>query len=267
MSRDAFSGVAVEDAMVTRRAPAEVSMRRASVLVAAILIAYSAGSVPADGATTGYDTENGAVEGLIAVGPQLVSKRVRFNLYEDQRRNAPVKVAQPIEAELANVVVYLEDDGGALARVARDPGTHVMRQESSSFVPHVLPVAVGATVEFPNTDPVFHNVFSLSKAAAFDLGRYPRGDSRSVRLEQPGIVKVFCHIHSDMTGVLMVLPHSFFAVPDSDGRYRIDGIPPGRYTLVGWHERARRAAQSIVVEPGRSTIVHLAIPLSQEDGR
>jgi plastocyanin len=217
--------------------------------------------------TDGFDPTKGAIEGLVAVGPELVSKRVRFNLYEDPRRDAPPQVAQPIEAELANVVVYLEDDEGNLAGLAFDPGSHVMRQERSSFVPHVLPVAAGATIEFPNFDPVFHNVFSLSKAAAFDLGRYPRGSSRSVKLDEPGIVKVFCHIHSDMSGVVMVVPHPFFAVPARDGRYRIAGIPPGRYTLVGWHERARRVAHPVVIEAGKSAFVHLDIPYSSEEER
>ena len=233
---------------------------RALPLVPAILMLAAASAL-------GDTRRTGTIEGLVTVGPELVSKRVRFNLYEDPRRNAPPQQAPSAEAEIPNIVVYLEDEDGVIGDRGHEPGHHVMRQERSSFVPHVLPVAVGDTVEFPNTDPVFHNVFSLSRAAAFDLGRYPRGDSRSVRFDEPGIVKVFCHIHSDMSGVVMVLPHPFFAVPDADGRYRIEGVPAGRYTVVGWHERARRVSGSVVVEAGRTTSTDLAIPISDEHER
>src|SRR4029077_6381444 len=114
-----------------------------------------------------------------------------------------------------------------------------------TFVPHVLAVPKGTTVDFPNGDAIFHNVFSLSKAAEFDLGRYPRGSSKSVRFDRPGMVKVFCHIHSDMSGVIVVLDTPFSAVPDSQVPSSITGVPPGEYTVVGWHERARPLRKTV----------------------
>ena len=143
-----------------------------------------------------------------------------------------------------------------------------MRQKNQDFVPHVLPVVKGTTVEFPNGDGIYHNVFSLSKAATFDLGRYPRGSSKSVTFTAPGIVKVFCHIHADMSAVILVLDNGLFAVPDARGRYGIDGIPPGDYTAVAWHERAHPLRRAIRIEAGREAEADFSIPLSEPpDGR
>src|SRR2546429_9741325 len=92
-----------------------------------------------------------------------------------------------------------------------------LRQQNETFVPHVLPITRGSTVEFPNDDPIFHNVFSLSTAASFDLKRYPRGQSRSQEFPKPGIVKVYCHIHSHMSATILVMDHPYFTIPGTDG--------------------------------------------------
>ena len=105
-------------------------------------------------------------------------------------------------------------------------------------MPYVLAVTVGSTVDFPNSDRIYHNVFSLSKPRRFDLGRYPRGQSRSVRFDRPGVVRVFCEIHSHMSAFILVFAHRFFAVTDAEGRYRIDDVPPGTYTLARLERRA-----------------------------
>jgi plastocyanin len=206
----------------------------------------------------------GVVTGRVTVGPQLLSRRARFDLYADMRRGATPQGPQTEEDELANVVVWLEDASGRLDDLPLATGRAMMRQERSTFVPHVLAVARGTTVDFPNSDPVFHNVFSLSKPASFDLGRYPRGESRSVRFEEPGMVKVFCQIHSDMSGVVLVLPHGYFTAPSEDGTYRIEGVPPGDYQVVGWHERARRVSHRVRVEPNGTARADLEIPLGSE---
>ena len=99
----------------------------------------------------------------------------------------------------------------------------------------------GSTVDFPNSDRTYHNVFSLSKARRFDLGRYPRGQSRSVRFDRPGVVRVFCEIHSHMSAWILVFAHRYFATTDAEGRYRIEGVPPGTYTLAAWNDGAVRA--------------------------
>jgi plastocyanin len=132
-------------------------------------------------------------------------------------------------------VVYLESaPRGAFEQT--DGGHTVMDQRNETFVPHVLAITTGTTVDFPNSDHFYHNVFSLSKTRPFDLGRYPAGNSRSVRFDRPGIVRVFCDIHSHMNAFILVFSHPFFAVTDDEGRYKIDGVPPGTYNVIAWNE-------------------------------
>jgi plastocyanin len=124
-----------------------------------------------------------------------------------------------------------------------------MDQRSETFVPHLLAIPVGTIVDFPNSDSTYHNVFSLSKAKRFDLGRYARGRSKAVRFDTPGIVRVFCDIHSHMSAFVLVFGHPYFATTDADGRYRIDDIPPGTYTVVAWHEGQARETRSVIIPP------------------
>jgi plastocyanin len=204
----------------------------------------------------------GSLTGSVEVGPELSSRKMRFNLYTDFVQPA-VAAGQPTrEEELRNVVIYLEATPPGAAVPPPSTAPFRMRQENSTFLPHVLAVQRGSTVEFPNSDPIFHNVFSLSKAASFDLGRFPRGEAKSVRFDKAGLVKVFCHIHSDMSAVIMVRDNPFFATPDSNGRFRIDGIPSGTYRAVGWHERARPQVHDVRIEPGQPAVVHFRIPLT-----
>jgi plastocyanin len=162
--------------------------------------------------------------------------------------------APPVN-EVENVVVYLEDNN---LKGEEAPGKNRMaaglqpavRQLNEMFIPHVLPIIVGTIVQFPNEDPFFHNVFSLSGAKSFDLGRYPKSQTRSVRFDRPGIVKIFCHIHSHMNAVIMVFGHPYFCVPEAKGNFTIDDIPAGRHTLVVWHERLKSYRQVINITPG-----------------
>jgi len=208
----------------------------------------------------------GTLTGSVTLGSKLAAQRMRFSLYPDPNRGGDPSALPAPSAELHNVVVYLEhvdfDPDSAGAAPPRSPAR--MEQERLEFVPHVLPVVKGTEVEFPNRDLLFHNVFSLSKAASFDLGRFPKNGSKSLRFDTPGIVKVFCHIHSDMSGVIVVLENPFYAQPGTDGRFVIDGIPPGAYRVVAWHERARRAAKNIVIEAGKVTVLNFEIPLTED---
>ncbi|MEO8521181.1 MAG: hypothetical protein ABI603_07455 [Acidobacteriota bacterium] len=146
-------------------------------------------------------------------------------------------------------VVYL-DPAPRAAFDSRDEPVARMDQRNKTFVPHVLAIVAGSTVEFPNSDRTYHNVFSLSKTKSFDLGRYAVGRSKSVRFERPGIVRVFCDIHSHMSAFILVFAHRYFAVAGEDGRYRIDGIPPGSYTVMTWNESAPLDAQRVVIPEG-----------------
>jgi plastocyanin len=132
-------------------------------------------------------------------------------------------------------VVYLETAPQA-AFEANEQRRARMDQRNERFVPHVLAIVAGTWVDFPNDDKTYHNVFSLSKTQEFNLGRYAAGHSKAVRFENPGIVRVFCEIHSHMSAFILVFAHRFFAVTDDDGNYRIEGVPPGTYTLQVWNE-------------------------------
>jgi plastocyanin len=149
--------------------------------------------------------------------------------------------------ERRRAVVYLDPAPRAAFDVRDEPRAR-MDQQNQRFVPHILAIVAGTTVDFPNSDRTYHNVFSLSKTRSFDLGRYAAGRSKSVRFDQPGIVRVFCDIHSHMSAFILVFSHRYFAVTDDEGRYRIDNVPPGTYTVVAWHEslpsETRRATVS-----------------------
>ena len=117
----------------------------------------------------------------------------------------------------------------------------------SSSIARVSAITAGTTVDFPNHDRTYHNVFSLSRAKRFDLGRYAAGASKSVRFDRPGIVRVFCDIHSHMNASILVFGHRFFAVTDDQGRYEIDRVPPGSYLLSTWFEGAVREQRPLTV--------------------
>jgi plastocyanin len=147
-------------------------------------------------------------------------------------------------------VVYLE----TAPRAAFDPNEEPrasMDQRNENFVPHVLPIIAGTTVDFPNDDSTYHSVFSLSKPKPFNLGRYAAGRSKSVRFDQPGIVRVFCDIHSHMSAFILVFAHRYFTVTDDDGRYRLPNVPAGAYTLTVWNETVRGDAprRAIAIAP------------------
>ena len=146
-------------------------------------------------------------------------------------------------------VVYLQSaPRGAFEQT--EPGRAVMDQRNETFVPHVLAITTGTTVDFPNSDRIYHNVFSLSKTRPFDLGRYAVGRSKSIRFDRPGIVRVFCDIHSHMSAFILVFAHRYFAVTDDDGRYHIDNVPPGSYSVVAWNEAMPSESARVQVPEG-----------------
>lgn len=162
-------------------------------------------------------------------------------------------------SEYRRGVVYLETAPRA-AFDEREPGRAVLDQRNERFVPHVLAVMVGTFVDFPNSDLTYHNVFSLSRAKRFDLGRYAAGKSKSVRMDRPGVVRVFCDIHSHMNAFVLVFNHPFFDVTDDDGRFELPSLPAGTYTLVGWYEGEARITRPVVVPPGGWAEIDLVVP-------
>ena len=166
--------------------------------------------------------------------------------------------ARPISTDLMRSVVYLETaPRGAFEQY--EPAHAIMDQRNETFAPHVLAITTGTVVDFPNSDRIFHNVFSLSKPATFDLGRYAAGRSKSVRFDRPGIVRVFCEIHSHMSAFILVFGHPFFTMTDIDGRYRLDNIPPGTYSVVAWNE-GTSSDPALVTVPNGGT-AELDIPV------
>lgn len=123
----------------------------------------------------------------------------------------------------------------------------VLDQYNRTFVPHVMVVQLGTRIEFPNHDTVFHNVFSYREGKRFDLGLYPVGTSRLQKFDQPGLVRIFCNIHSNMSAFLWVVENPYFAKTDKAGRFRITGVPAGQRSIRVWHERlgTRRLAVAV----------------------
>jgi plastocyanin len=239
----------------------------AAALVLGVALAVTLGPPSGAQVPLGAGREPGRLQGSVTLGPKLTAHRMNFSLYPDPARAGAPRVvpdASPARGEIENTVVYLVSAPPDASPPRPQAGPFRIEQLGLSFKPHVLVVVKGATVEFPNRDALFHNVFSLSNAAAFDLGRYPRDASKSVRFPTPGIVPVFCHIHSDMSGVIVVLDNPFFAVPDARGHYSIDGVPPGTYRVLAWHERARPLVKTVRIDPGQVTAADFSIPLTEE---
>ncbi len=141
----------------------------------------------------------------------------------------------PTNSTVVWLAPFGTDPNGA---VAVAPMHAVLRQQNKTFEPHLLVVTTGSTVDFPNRDPWFHNVFSLFNGKRFDLGLYEAGSSRTVHFDREGISYIFCNIHPEMSAVIVVLSSHYFAIPDKQGEFSIPSVPPGRYTLHVWNENA-----------------------------
>jgi plastocyanin len=186
------------------------------------------------------DVANGTIRGRVELkqAPPDVARRPNVADVAMARAHDPT--------DRRRSVVYLETAPRA-AFDQRDEPRPKLDQRNEAFVPHVLAIVAGTTVDFPNSDETYHNVFSLSSTKPFDLGRYPAGRSKSIRFDRPGIVRVFCDIHSHMSAFILVFAHRHFAVTDDEGRYRIDNVPPGTYTVVAWNEATPTDSRRVVM--------------------
>jgi plastocyanin len=135
-------------------------------------------------------------------------------------------------------------------------------QRKKQFEPRVSIVSTGSTVDFPNYDRVFHNVFSLSTPKSFDLGLYRRGKSKAVRFDDPGLVQVYCNIHPHMAAFLMVVDSARHSAADSEGVITLRGIPPGPQKIQGWNSRGGMWARNVTVRPARTTPVSVRLDIS-----
>jgi plastocyanin len=196
--------------------------------------------------------------GTIEVVRPLTKRRISVETY--QNRGAALAPPGPdqgsFRSEMDAVVVYWEAvysdaqrEGkvgtakrGAVGAGLQAGAAVTLSQKARRFGANLLVVPAGATVSFPNEDPIFHNVFSLSKAKAFDLGYYPQGQTRKVTFTRAGVVDVFCHLHPNMSATILVTPSPYFAKPAADGSFRLE-IPDelgqaGEYEIVAWHRAA-----------------------------
>ncbi len=158
--------------------------------------------------------------------------------------------------ELSNFVVSVEGLDGAFTS-PKEPA--VINQKDLRFVPHVLAIQAGTTVEFPNSDPLSHNVFSISKTQRFNLGLYPRGGKRTIRFDEPGIVELLCNVHMEMAGYIVVVKTPYFAKTGPDGSYRIANVPAGQLRLRCWHEGIPTQERVVQVPQMGSTTVDFLI--------
>ena len=167
----------------------------------------------------------------------------------------------------ANVLVYLtKAPSGSM-----DPSktNFVMDQRNLEFIPHVMPILVGASVQFPNNDEVDHNIFSMSRTKKFNLGSYKPGDSKAVLFDKPGIVEVRCDVHAEMAAYILVMKNPYFAVTDKKGNFQIPDanylqqaglkdqadLATGKYFIKTWHEKLKTQKKAITIsEDGDVTI-------------
>ena len=167
------------------------------------------------------------------------------------RGRVSLGVANVPLAAVAPVVVYLEAlDAKGAARGAPPRALARMRQRDARFSPPFLVVAAGQSVEMANDDAIYHNVFSYSRPNDFDLGLYPAGESRTLVLRHPGVVKLYCSIHESMNATILVAPTRWFDVVDAKGGYALTGVAAGRYRAVVWAERLPATTRVIEIGAG-----------------
>jgi plastocyanin len=148
--------------------------------------------------------------------------------------------------EMKDFIVYVDQPISNTNQPPPKP-MQVVIQKDGTFKPHVLPVMVGTTVEWPNNDDIFHNVFSMSEAKPFDLGFYKSHEVKRVTFDKPGRVDIFCSIHTRMSCIVLVLENPFFASTDKNGNYQIANLPAGTYRLKAWHERLPSQIMDVTV--------------------
>ena len=186
----------------------------------------------------------GTITGHVRAEPRPeVKQDIDAGKYESRK----YKFLERINYEdLTDFVAYIE--GGAVGPMQPpEKPIQIVIQKDATFRPHVLPILVGTTVEWPNNDDIYHNVFSMSEAKSFDLGIYKNKQIKRVTFDKPGRVDVFCSIHTKMGCVILVLSNPFFSATDKNGNFTIPNIPAGTYQLKAWHERLPPQIKTITV--------------------
>lgn len=203
----------------------------------------------------------GNIEGTVVISRKLTKRNVTVAASVYQRGvavNLAVDPAgDPLAYERMHTVIYLEGTSGSLAP---SPAQIVLEQKDRRFVPDLLVVPAGSSVTFPNRDLILHNVFSLSKPKTFDLGTYPKDQTRTTVLNRPGVVYVNCHLHPNMSAAIVVTPNQWSARPDASGNFVIPNVPAGMYTAVAWHKTAGFFRRQLRVQDNGTATVEFVLP-------
>ncbi len=203
----------------------------------------------------------------LATSAQAQQGRVAAQAHSAAGRTGTVRVsvslldARGSVERAADAVVWVE---GALAAAAPVQGRAMpqVAQRHKTFEPHVEVLRVGSTVAFPNLDRIYHNVFSLSEIAPFDLGLYRNGASRSLAFPRPGVVRIYCNIHPSMSAFLVVVNSDLFGKTGKDGTVELRDVPVGNWQLSAWHEKGGEGQMRFTVEAGRATPIDLRLDAS-----
>jgi plastocyanin len=227
------------------------SARRWAWSLALAVGVFGAAAWPGTAATSGPagppspQAATGTIEGrlILSEGRSRLA-RASYAVGGGARRVEPLPAVAMLVGRVA---------AGASAAPSREVGEVRVVQRDTAFAPGVVVVSRGTEVAFPNEDPFFHNVFSYSRPKRFDLGRYPRGESKSVTFDSPGIVQVFCEIHDWMRSAVVVTENPYHALVSEDGSFTIRDVPAGRYELRIWH--FDRGDKTVDVEvPAQGTV-------------
>ena len=187
----------------------------------------------------------------------IIEGRVQLPSAAPRRTASRYPGAAPTARTVQDVPAVAYIRGAIPGAPPQPPAAPTLAQRDTAFEPSVLMVPLGTTVEFPNRDPFFHNVFSYSSAARFDLGRYPRGESKSVVFDEAGVVKVYCEVHESMRAAVVVVQNPFHTTVAPGGTFRIANVPPGRHTVVVWHHDGGVREVQVDVRAGATTPVQL----------
>lgn len=217
------------------------------VVIAALVAVFLATAGPAHATT---------VSGTISGGPPPVVDNTPDTYGKFRRGAAPQNLPAP------HPLIVILVPAGEITTPARPAENPVMDQRNERFVPRALAVRTGSTVDFLNSDSFYHNVFSLSAPRKFDLGRYRKGVSRSVTFSKPGLVKLFCDIHPNMIGYILVTDSAWFGSMSPGGKYVIENVPAGAYRVTIWHERLKEPVEltTVDVTGGDALELNLTVP-------
>jgi plastocyanin len=202
------------------------------------------------------------VGGTVVIERRLTRRNVTAPAPAYQRGVAVPLDSKPVEDPLAlersHVVVYIDGAGMVSSRTTAE-----IKQQDREFSPDIVVVPAGSTVSFPNLDAIFHNIFSLSKPRAFDLGNYPKGETKTVTFPVPGIVYLYCHLHPNMSATIVVSPTQWCVRANPDGHFVLPAVPPGKYTVVAWHKAAGFVRKSVTVTENGAPPLSFDIPLTE----